>query len=282
MLRLKARPLLITGAALCGAAAIAATLPSASAAAAPSPAVSATKPTLAATLTATDCRNLGVTITLRGPQLARAQALLPEGFTLGRPATLLVETSTCASGVLGSEQLGRFYLSEAALSVRPPRAVKSRQLPELAAENIFMLSQLDSDPTLSAFKQQAGYRTELTDIALNLGNPTRVRPAARATAGGTLAPSQASAVLTPALLPKGWRVPNPGIVYKLWTKNAAGQFVVTTNSNLQITQPAVGWGTVRAAPGTLLHGLFGTSSASGVAFSGGATKFVNDTYVFEG
>lgn len=274
-MRPAARPLLLAAGACAigGAAAAVAALPQTAAA--------AQQPAPVATLTAYDCQNLGVTIALRGPQLARARALLPEGFALARPATLLVETSTCARGELGGERLGRFYLSEAALSVRPPRTVRSRQLRELAAENIFMLSQLDTEPRLSQFKQQQGYRTELTSITLELGNPARLRTSARASAGGELAPAQASATLTPALLPRGVRVPNPGIVYKLWTKNAAGQFVVTTNSNLQITQPAVGWGTVRAAPGTLLHGLLGASRASGVAFSGGATKFVNDTYVLQ-
>ncbi len=243
----------------------------------PSPA--SAQPAPSATLAATGCRNLGVTIALSSAQAARAKALLPEGFTLGSPATLLVETSTCAGGVLGDQRLGRFFLSEAALSVKPPRAIASRQLPELYAENIFMLSQLDTSPELSAFKRSVGYRTEVTDIALNLGNTSRLRTNATATAGGQLAPSQASAVLSPGLLPSFVRVPNPGIVYKLWTKNAAGQFVVTTNSNQRITQPAVGWGTVRVAAGTLLHGLLGGTSASGIAFSGGA-EFVNDTYVF--
>lgn len=264
----KVRALSIAGGVALGVAAVAVTLPSAATA----------QPAPTGTLTATGCRNLGVTISLSGAQAARAKALLPEGFTLGSPATLLVETSTCAAGQLGDQRLERFFLSEAAISVRPPRTIKSRQLPELYAENIFMLSQLDTSPALSAFKRGVGYRTEVTDIALNLGNTGQLRTNATATAGGELAPSQASAVLTPGLLPSFVRVPNPGIVYKLWTKDAAGRFVVTTNSNQRIIQPAVGWGTVRVAPGTLLHGLLGGTSASGVAFSGGA-DFVNDTYV---
>lgn len=144
-----------------------------------------------------------------------------------------------------------------------------------------MLSQLDTDPTLSAFKAAAGYRSEVTEVSLELGNVARPRMAARADAAGTIAPASVSCVLTPGLLPGSLRVPNPGIVYKLWTRDAEGRLVVTTNTNFAISHPAIGWGRVRVQPGTLLHGLLGGGSARGVAFSGTARRFVNDTYVFE-
>lgn len=74
-------------------------------------------------------------------------------------------------------------------------------------------------------------------------------------------------------------MPNPGVVFKLWTQEAAGRLVVTVNTNLGISRPAVGWGTVTVTPGTTLRALLGAQTARGVAVSGFAKRFVNDTYV---
>ncbi len=165
-------------------------------------------------------------------------------------------------------------------AVAAVRKVSSRQLPDLMTEHIYMLSQLDTNRLLSETKAAAGYRTELAPISLNRGSALAIPRLMTASAGGTLAPATARAEMTPFLLPAGVQVPNPGVVYQLWTKNAAGKFVVTVNSNLRIGTPAVGSGVVTVAPGTLLHTLLGSRTASGVAFSGAASGFVNETYVF--
>ncbi|MFC0315974.1 hypothetical protein ACFQNE_13960 [Gordonia phosphorivorans] len=233
-----------------------------------------------ATVVSHHCENLGVTIPLSPAQTARAQALLPKGFRMAALPTLLVETSRCAGATVDGQRIGRFHLSEAALSIEAPRKIESRQLPDLVTENIYMLSQLDTDRLLSETKAAVGYPTELTEIALDRGTDGSVPRVMTATAGGELAPTSARADLTPYLLPAGVQVPNPGVVYQLWTKNDDGRFVVTTNSNLRIGTPAVGAGTVTVAPGTLLHKLLGARTASGLAFSGAASGFVNDTYVF--
>ncbi|GAA4757889.1 hypothetical protein [Gordonia alkaliphila] len=233
-----------------------------------------------ATVVSKNCENLGVTVTLSPAQQVRAQALLPEGFRLAPSATLLVESSRCASATVNGEKIGAFALSEAALSIVPPRKAESRQLPDLVTENIYMLSQLDTNRLLSDTKAAVGYPTELAPITLDRGSAGSIPRVMTATAGGELAPTSARADLTPYLLPDGVEVPNPGVVYQLWTKNTGGEFVVTTNSNLRIGTPAVGVGTVTVAPGTLLHKLLGARTASGVAFSGAASGFVNDTYVF--
>ncbi|WP_341267616.1 hypothetical protein [Gordonia malaquae] len=237
-------------------------------------------PRLVSTVVSHDCENLGVTISLTPSQKRRAQALLPAGFRLADAATLLVETSTCAGATVNGQVIHSFKLSEAALSVVPPRRVESRQLPDLVTENVFMLSQLDTNRLLSETKSRAGYRTEIAEISLDRGSNSAVPRIMTASAGGSLAPSSARVRTTPLLLPAGVEVPNPGVVYQLWTKDAAGRFVVTTNSNMRIGAPAVGAGTVTAEPGTLLHRLLGGRSASGVAFSGRASGFINDTYVF--
>ncbi|WP_353108724.1 hypothetical protein [Gordonia sp. (in: high G+C Gram-positive bacteria)] len=240
----------------------------------------ASTPRLVSTVVSHDCENLGVTISLTPSQKRRAQALLPAGFRLADAATLLVETSTCAGATVNGQVIHSFKLSEAALSVVPPRRVEPRQLPDLVTENVFMLSQLDTNRLLSETKSRAGYRTEIAEISLDRGSNSAVPRIMTASAGGSLAPSSARARTTPLLLPAGVEVPNPGVVYQLWTKDAAGRFVVTTNSNMRIGAPAVGAGTVTAEPGTLLHRLLGGRSASGVAFSGRASGFINDTYVF--
>lgn len=233
-----------------------------------------------ATVVSQHCENLGVTVALSPQQQIRAQALLPSGFRLTDDPTLLVETSRCAGARVNGKAIGAFHLSEAALSIAPPRTAQSRHLPDLVTEHIYMLSQLDTNRVLSEMKKAAGYRTELTDISLNRGSAGAVPRVMTAAAGGELAPAAARAEMTPVLLPHGVEVPNPGVVYQLWTKNAEGKYVVTVNSNLRIGGPAIGTGVVSAAPGTLLHSLLGSPTASGIAFSGTASGFVNDTYVF--
>lgn len=227
-----------------------------------------------------DCENLGITISLSPAQAARAQAILPSGFRLTSGPTLLVETSQCASATVNGTKIGHFKLSEAALSIVPPRKAQSRQLPNIVTENIFMLSQLDTNALLSGVKAKAGYPTELTTIALDRDSSRAFPRVMTASAGGDLAPTKARADVTPYLLPRGVDIPNPGVVYQLWAKNADGKYVVTTNSNLRIGTPAAGTGTITVAPGTELYKLLGSRTGSGVAFSGSASGFVNDTYVF--
>ncbi len=206
--------------------------------------------------------------------------MLPTGFVLAAVPTMLIETSTCADANVNGTKIGRFHLSEAALSISPPAPIASPRLGEVVAENIYMLSQLDTNSLLSEFKSGVGYRTELADITLDLGAPDRLDRHASATAGGDLAPTSATAQLTPSLLPGGVRVPNPGIVYKLWTRDAQGRYVVTTNANMTIDQPAAGIGTVTAPEGSVVHRILGGHTANGVAFTGRAERFVNDTFVF--
>ncbi|MFC4603706.1 hypothetical protein [Rhodococcus kronopolitis] len=226
------------------------------------------------------CANLGVTIPLDPAQAERARAVLPPGFALAAMPTMLVETSTCAGANVNGTEIGRFHLSEAALSVEPPRPVSSPRLGEVVAENIYMLSQLDTNVLLSEFKSGLGYRNERVEISLDLGAPYQLGRQASASAGGVLAPTTATAQLTPSLLPDSVRVPNPGIVYKLWTRDAQGRYVVTTNANMTIDRPASGVGTVNVPEGTVLARILGGRSATGVAFSGRAERFVNDTFVF--
>lgn len=234
-------------------------------------------PRLVGTVVSKDCRNLALVVSLDEAQLRRAAKLLPTGFTLTEQPTLLVESSTCRSARIDGQKIGRFSLSEAALSIVPPREIASAQLNEVSAENIYMLSQLDTDKRLSAFKKKVGYPTEVTDIDLDLGNPLLPRTVT-AEAGGTIAPTSVNITLTPQLLPDGVMVPNPGIVYKLWTKDARGRYVVTTNSNLEIGAAAVGFGEVTVKRRSLLGRLLGGTTASGYSFSGSASGFVNDTY----
>ncbi|MGB3887481.1 hypothetical protein [Gordonia sp. (in: high G+C Gram-positive bacteria)] len=233
-----------------------------------------------ATVASHHCENLGLTIILTPAQKARAQAVLPSGFRLTDGPTLLVETSQCAGAKVNGRNIGRFKLSEAALSIVPPRKAQSRQLPNIVTENIFMLSQLDTSRVLSELKAGAGYPTELTDISLDRGKSSAVPRVMWASASGNLAPTSVRAETSPFLLPPGVDVPNPGVVYQLWAKNSDGKYVVTTNSNLRIGTPAAGTGVLTVEKGTLLHQVLGSRTASGVAFSGSASGFVNDTYVF--
>lgn len=228
---------------------------------------------------ADECRNLALVIELDAGQQRRAGRLLPPGLVLTDQPTLLVESSTCRTARVNGRRIGRFHLSEAALSIQAPRPVYSAQLPETSAENIFMLSQLDTNRRLSAFKERVGYPSEVTEISIDLGDP-RLPRTATARAGGRIAPSSVTATLTPQLTPDGVFVPNPGVVYKLWTVDERGRLVVTTNSNLRLGHAAVGYGTVRVPRGTLLHRLLGAATATGSVISGAATRFVNDTYRF--
>ncbi|MCA1008469.1 hypothetical protein LCL87_22405 [Rhodococcus hoagii] len=236
--------------------------------------------THAGVVEARSCTNLGVTIPLDPVQADRARAMLPAGFALAAIPTMLVETSTCADANVNGTEIGRFHLSEAAVSVVPPAPIASPRLGEIVAENIYTLSQLDTNTLLSDFKSGLGYRSEIVDITLDLGTPGQLVRHASATAGGDLASISATAQLTPSLLPDGVRVPNPGVVYKLWTRDALGRNVVTTNANMTIDQPAVGVGTVTAPEGSVVHRILGDGNATGVAFSGRAERFVNDTFVF--
>lgn len=234
---------------------------------------------LLGTVVATGCANLGVTVRLGAEQASRAATLLPPRLRLRRVPTLLVETSTAEAVSIDGVSAGPARLSEAALSVAAPQRVTARGFAERAAEDIYMLSQLDSNAALSAFKQAAGYRAELATITL--GRATRtglIGTRAFASADGTLAPATASALLTRSLLPARVAVPNPGIVFKLWTALPDGRLAVTTNVNHGISAPAAGWGRVRVEPGTLLHWLLGSDEAAGIAFAGRAKRFVNDTY----
>ncbi|MGA8256589.1 MAG: hypothetical protein WB767_08445 [Nocardioides sp.] len=237
------------------------------------------EPRAAGRVVATDCENLAVTIDLTDAQQARAARLLPRGFRLTEGPTLLVESSTCRTAKVNGKRIGRFSLSESALSIEPPHPITAQAMTERTDENIFMLSQLDTNARLSRFKDRAGYRTEVTRIDIDLGNPLVPRTAT-ASAGGTIAPSRAEAMLTPTALPDGVDVPNPGLVYKLWTRDSRGRAVVTTNSNFDLGRVAVGYGTVFVRPGTTLHRLLGANTASGFALSGSARQFVNETYVF--
>ncbi len=235
---------------------------------------------LVGTVVARGCANLGVTVRLSADQARRAAELLPAGVALGPRPALLIETSTCEAVTIDGVPIGPASLSEAALSIRAPARVTGTRLRERYVEHLFMLSQLDSNPELSAFKAAAGYRTEVVPISLERhGRALRRRHRARASAGGRLAPASASAGLTPPLLPPGVAVPNPGIVFKLWTRDEAGRLVVTTNVNSGISRPALGRGQVAVAADTPLARLLGGVRATGVAFSGAAEQFVNDTYV---
>ncbi|WP_232677413.1 hypothetical protein [Nocardioides sp. R-C-SC26] len=227
---------------------------------------------------AQDCKNLAVTVELNAGQKRRAAAMLPRGFRLTSEPTLLVESSTCRTATVDGVRIGRFSLSESALSIVAPHPITSSVMTERSAENIFMLSQLDTNRRLSGFKAGVGYRSEVTDIEIDLGNPLLPRTAT-ATAGGTLAPSHVESQLTPSL-PDGVRIPNPGVVYKLWTRDDRGRDVVTTNSNFSLGNVAVGFGTVHVERGTRLFRLLGGATASGFSFSGSATRFVNDTHRF--
>ena len=239
----------------------------------------APKPKQIGQVVATDCRNLAVTITLSEGQQRRAAAMLPAGLRLTDEPTLLVESSTCRTAKVNGTKIGRFSLSESALSIEAPRPITSTAMTERSAENIFMLSQLDTNARLSRFKSRVGYPSEVTTIDIDLGNPLLPRTAT-AEAGGTIAPSRAEVMLSPQLVPDGLTVPNPGIVYKLWARDEAGRLVVTTNSNFDLGSVAVGQGTVHVERGTRLYRLLGGPSASGSSFSGSARQFVNDTYRF--
>ncbi|MCK5930223.1 hypothetical protein [uncultured Nocardioides sp.] len=226
-----------------------------------------------------DCYNLALFVSLDDEQVERAAAMLPREFTLTSEPTLLVESSTCARATVNGRAIGRFHLSEAALSIEQPRELSSAQMSETAPESIFMLSQLDTNKRLSRFKKRAGYRSEVTRIEIDLGNPLLPRTAT-ASAGGRIAPSSVSVTLSPQLTPTGLTAPNPGIVYKLWTVDRRGRVVGTTNSNRELGNAAVGYGTVTVEKGTTLHRLLGSTTASGYSISGSAAGFTNDTYRF--
>lgn len=219
---------------------------------------------------------------LSAGQARRAASLLPAGFALTRWPTLLVETSSCAAVEIDGAPAGPAMLSEAALAVQAPARLPGIRLRERYVEHLFMLSQLDTNAALSAFKAAAGYPAELAEISLGR-HRHRGRPGwrAAATAGGELAPARAAALLTPPLLPGSVAVGNPGIVFKLWTQDGAGRLVVTTNVNSKISRPALGRGWVAVPPGTPLEWLLGGVHATGAAFAGAAEQFVNDTYVLD-
>jgi len=229
------------------------------------------------TVVSHDCRNLAVVVDLDQAQQERAAALLPDGFRLTERPTLLVESSTCRRATVNGTRIGRFSLSESALSIEPPRSIGSRQLTEISANDIYMLSQLDTDRRLSSFKKRAGYPSEVTRIRIDLANPLLPRVAS-ASAGGTIAPTSVTVVLSPQLVPDPLMLPNPGVVYKLWAKAERGRVVATTNSNLAVGAAAFGFGTVSVPRRSLLGRLLGGTTAYGYAFSGSATGFVNDTY----
>lgn len=227
----------------------------------------AAEPPVAFVNTGTDCRNLLVQGAV-DPAVARE--LVPSRFALADPPSGFVELASCPGGQLDGRELGAFRIAEAAVVIATP--APSPGADGTITQDIFALSQLDSDGTLSAAKRGVGFTSELVDIRLD-GDALGVHY--DAAIPWPVSPYTMAADVTPSSPP----LPGITLVTRIWGLGDRG-LVVTRNDISLVRSASFGRGTASFAPGSPLARLFGTTTLEGTAISGRG-DFTNVTRIIE-
>ncbi|PTL59819.1 FlgD immunoglobulin-like domain containing protein [Paraconexibacter algicola] len=221
------------------------------------------------TNTGTDCRNLAITLPI-DPVAARE--LVPERFAFaGEEPEGFVELATCPEGTIDGVRRPAYRIAEAAVVIRTP--VPLDDPGGTITQDIYAISQLDTDPELSRRKVDVGFRSDLVDIAFDRSGPLGTRIDARIP--WAFSPYTMTADLTPGTPP----LPGVTIVTRIWGLGPKG-LVLTRNDIEQVHEGSVASGTVTFAPGSPLSRLFGGTTLRGTGISGRGT-FTNVTRIVE-
>lgn len=232
------------------------------------PAALAAEPPVEFTNTGTDCRNLAITLPI-DPVAARE--LVPERFAFTDRPEGFVELATCPEGTIDGRRRPAYRIAEAAVIVRQPAPLDDPG--GTITQDIYAISQLDTDPELSAKKVGVGFRSEIVDIGFERSGALGTR--LDATIPWAFSPYTMAADITPATPP----LPGVTIVTRIWGLGARG-LVLTRNDIEAIHEGSVASGTVTFAPGSPLSRVFGGTTVSGTGIAGRGT-FTNVTRIIE-
>ena len=115
------------------------------------PAAWAAEPPVEFTNTGTDCRNLAITMPI-DPVAARE--LVPERFSFTDDPEGFVELATCPEGTIDGERRPAYRIAEAAVVIKQPAALDDPG--GTITQDIYAISQLDTDPALNKKKVDVG------------------------------------------------------------------------------------------------------------------------------
>ncbi len=231
------------------------------------PAAWAAEPPVEFTNTGKDCRNLAIMMPI-DPVAARE--LVPERFAFTEDPEGFVELATCPEGTIDGEPRPAYRIAEAAVVIKQPAPLDDPG--GTITQDIFAISQLDTDPALNAKKVGVGFRSELVDIGFERTGPLQTR--VEATIPWAFSPYTMSADLTPSTPP----LPIT-IVTRIWGLGPRG-LVLTRNDIERVDEGAVASGTVTFAPGSPLSRVFGGTSIRAMGIAGRGT-FTNVTRIIE-
>lgn len=221
------------------------------------------------TTTGEDCRNF--TVSLDGSMDAEvAREMTPERFTPVDPPSGFVEMATCPSGKVNGVEIGAYTIAEAAIAIEAPADIDGTSGP--VEQDIYALSQLDTNAVLSGVKSDAGYRSEVIDIGFDYtpGPPQRIE--------GTI-PWPFSPYTMEADLIGGVPIPGVSLITRIWTAGPKG-VVVTENNIFEIAAGSTGVSTAHFEPGSPLAKLAGADTVTGPSISGVGT-FENRAFLIE-
>jgi len=227
----------------------------------------AAEPAVEFTNTGKDCRNLAIMMPI-DPVAARE--LVPERFAFTDRPEGFVELATCPEGTIDGVARPAYRIAEAAVVIQQPAPLDDPG--GTITQDIYAISQLDTDPQLNAKKVGVGFRSELVDISFERSGPLQTHVEAKVP--WAFSPYTMSADLTPSTPP----LPIT-IVTRIWGLGPRG-LVLTRNDIERVDEGSVASGTVTFAPGSPLSRLFGGTSISGTGIAGRGT-FTNVTRIIE-
>lgn len=223
------------------------------------------EPPVEFTNTGKDCRNLAI---MGSIDTEAARELVPERFKLTGEG--FVELATCPSGTIDGREIGPFRLAEAAVVIEQPAPLDDPG--GTITQDIYAISQLDTNAQLSRLKRRVGFRSELVDIGFEASGPLGTH--LEADIPWAFSPYTMSADISPSSPP----LPIT-IVTRIWGLGKRG-LVLTRNDIERVEEGSVAYGTASFAPGSPLARLFGTATLSGQGIAGRGT-FTNVTRIIE-
>ncbi|WP_354700844.1 hypothetical protein DSM112329_01136 [Paraconexibacter sp. AEG42_29] len=219
------------------------------------------------TNTGKDCRNLAIMADL---DPAGVRELLPARFTPVSPPQGFVELAECPSGTIDGAPTGAYRIAEAAIVIQTP--VPMDDPGGTITQDIFAVSQLDTNAELSRRKREVGFRSEVVDIGFARSGLLGTH--VEATIPWPFSPYTMSADLTPSTPP----LPIT-IVTRIWGLGPRG-LVLTRNDIERVDEGSVAFGTATFAVGSPLARLFGQTTVQGTGIAGRGT-FTNVTRIVE-
>lgn len=226
------------------------------------------QPPVEFTNTGKDCRNLAIMMPI-DPVAARE--LVPERFAFTDDPEGFVELATCPEGTIDGVPRPAYRIAEAAVVIRQPSPLDDPG--GTITQDIFAISQLDTDPVLHAKKVAVGFRSDIVDIQFERSGLNDSHIEARIP--WAFSPYTMSADVSPVQPP----IPVATIVTRIWGLGPRG-LVLTRNDIERIDEGSVAAGTVTFAEGSPLSRLFGGTTISGTGIAGRGT-FTNVTRIIE-